>query len=393
MLAELVQRLRESRGIAHKRDIDGVARLLERTQIAGQPPVLPGDDCAAIPDRNGFLLLSIEGFLNEFVSSDPWFAGYCAVMVNASDIYAMGGRPIAVVDALWAISLEAANYWDASTHSPTNQPTPERLRDDLEILPRLAEDGLCRAAKDISMGGVVGSALMLLECSRAGATIRTFTLPDGTKRYSITSYFPDIVDGTVCGFTSQVADVTPLKVLEFELMAANARAEFLETHDFLTGLPNRVLLMDNIRDAIARVRQDGGIFGVIAIDMDGFKSINDNYGHGVGDLTLKEVAERMQGAIRAIDTATRLGGDEFICLVNDVHTVEEIVHAMNRLLYAVCKPIQFEAAIVNPRLSCGIALFPANGATEAELVDNADAALYRAKKQGKNRVAFADVFV
>lgn len=246
MLPELVQKLRESRGIAHKRDIDGVARLLERTQIAGQPPVLLGDDCAAIPDGDGFLLLSIEGFLNEFVSSDPWFAGYCAVMVNASDIYSMGGHPIAVVDALWSAGLESAkpilaglnvaanvygipvvgghtntrnssgqlaaailgranslmtsfdarpgqsliaavdlrgryrepaNYWDASTHSPTNQPTPARLRADLEILPRLAEDGLCRAAKDISMGGVVGSALMLLECSHAGATIHLDRLP------------------------------------------------------------------------------------------------------------------------------------------------------------------------------------------------------------------------
>jgi AIR synthase-related protein len=246
MLLELTKKLRESRGIAHKRDIQGIARLLEQATVPGQASILIGDDCAAIPDGDGFLLLSIEGFLNEFVDLDPWFAGYCAIMVNASDIYSMGGRPIAVVDALWANGLapatpilegltaaarvygipvvgghtntrsssgqlaaailgrasslltsfdarpgqslvaavdlrgrfrEPANYWDASTPSSTNIPPLGRLRADLELLPKIAETGLCRAAKDISMGGVVGSALMLLECSAIGGTIRLDQLP------------------------------------------------------------------------------------------------------------------------------------------------------------------------------------------------------------------------
>ncbi len=231
-LADLAANLRASRGFAHKRDLEAVASLL-RTH--GAASCRNGDDCAVLPDGEGHLLLAIEGFLNEFIEADPWFAGYCAVMVNASDIYSMGGRPLAVVDALWSPSFEGAApvlegmlaaarlygipvigghtntrsthgqlaaailgrashlltsfdarpgqsliavidlrgryrephpYWDASTGSQ-----PERLRGDLELLPGIAEAGLCGAAKDISMGGVLGSALMLLECSGVGATI------------------------------------------------------------------------------------------------------------------------------------------------------------------------------------------------------------------------------
>src|SRR5271170_2927641 len=96
-LGELVTKLRTSRGIAAKHDIAAVA---ERLSLSAESVVAVGDDCAAIPDGDGFLLLAIEGFINEFVAADPWFAGWCGVMVNVSDIAAMGGRPIAVVDAI-----------------------------------------------------------------------------------------------------------------------------------------------------------------------------------------------------------------------------------------------------------------------------------------------------
>jgi AIR synthase-related protein len=238
-VAALAAELRVSRGIAHKRDIQGVAALL---------PLAPesirlGDDCAAIPDGEGHLLFAIEGFLNEFVAAEPWFAGWCGVMVNVSDIAAMGGRPLGVVDAVWSRDGERARpiveglgaaakaygvpllgghtnsrndrgeqlsvailgrarrlltsfdarpgdhllaaidlrgryhepyaYWDASTGAADRG----RLRADLEILPLLAEAGLCRAAKDISMGGLAGTLLMLLECSGLGATVDVAAVP------------------------------------------------------------------------------------------------------------------------------------------------------------------------------------------------------------------------
>jgi AIR synthase-related protein len=218
--------LRTSRGVAAKRDI---AAVVARLGVAGEFAVPVGDDCAAIPDGDGFLLLAIEGFMNEFVAGDPWFAGWCGVMVNVSDVAAMGGRPIAVVDAVWAASqadadpvltgMRAASRafgvpvvgghtntrtdrgqlsvailgrakrlltsfdvrgryrepfanWEAATAAP-----PARLRGDLEVLPTIAEAGLACAAKDISQGGIVGTAMMLAECSGVAATIDVAAVP------------------------------------------------------------------------------------------------------------------------------------------------------------------------------------------------------------------------
>jgi AIR synthase-related protein len=234
----ICEALRATRGFAHKRDISSVIR---RLTPALPPQIAVGDDCAAIADGDGHLLFAIEGLVDDFVAAMPWFAGYCGVMVNVSDIYAMGGRPIAVVDALWSEGEQAADavlagmaeasrrygvpivgghsnqkarrgqlavavlgrarrlltsfdarpgdallvavdlrgkweepypYWNASTRAPA-----ERLRADLEVLAALAEDGLCAAAKDISMAGAVGTALMLLECSQVGARIDIDALP------------------------------------------------------------------------------------------------------------------------------------------------------------------------------------------------------------------------
>lgn len=236
---QLARRIGQSRAIAQKADIAGA---VGRLGLGGRAPVAVGDDAAAIPDGDGFLLLAIEGFLNEFVAAMPWFAGWSGVMVNLSDIAAMGGRAVALVDALWSTDPDAASplldglraaaetygvpivgghsslranqgqlavavlgrakrlltsfaarpgdqliaaidlrgawhdphpFWDASTRGAP----ASRLRGDLEILPRLAEAGLCRAAKDISMGGVPGTALMLAECSRIGICLDPALVP------------------------------------------------------------------------------------------------------------------------------------------------------------------------------------------------------------------------
>jgi AIR synthase-related protein len=201
-----------------------------------------GDDCAAIPEGDGFLLFAAEGMLESFVADDPWFAGYCAVMVNLSDVAAMGGRPIAVLDVLWTPNLpESATIWDGMAaasraydvpivgghttvtgtgsvflaaavlgkakklitsfdaqpgddllmvvdlrgsyrgekpfwNASVGAPAP-RLRDNLRLLPILAEQGWCCAGKDVSNGGVVGTLSMLLECSKVGAELWLDRLP------------------------------------------------------------------------------------------------------------------------------------------------------------------------------------------------------------------------
>lgn len=254
-LSQLTDALRNSRGFRHKRDIAAV--LPQLSGVAGFTSVPNGDDCAVLPDPSGdgHLLLAIEGLMQDFVTATPWFAGYSGVMVNLSDIAAMGGRPVAVVDALWAgdagvaqqllagmraacerygvplvgghsnlragdgqlavavlgrarrlISSFAAQpgdrllmavdlrgqwqgeqpFWNASTAAP-----PERLRADLTLLPQIAEAGLCDAGKDISMAGMLGTLLMLLECSGVGAHVdlARLPLPPGTPCWHETRAF------------------------------------------------------------------------------------------------------------------------------------------------------------------------------------------------------------
>lgn len=230
-LEQLAAKLKQSLGIIQKQDIQIASQILDLQNSQIQL----GDDCAAIPDGNGYLLLAAEGMWHVLVAEDPWFAGWCAVMVNISDIAAMGGKAIAIVDTIWteddakAIPLmegmkaasQAYNvpivgghtnfhsaynalsvailgrakklissftaqpgdllvvainmkgemhpkfpFWNAATKA-----NPTKLQNDLAILPYLAEHNLCSAGKDISMGGIIGTLLMLIEASKCGAVL------------------------------------------------------------------------------------------------------------------------------------------------------------------------------------------------------------------------------
>jgi len=220
---------------------------------------------------------------------------------------------------------------------------------------------------------------------------REIPTPSGDIRYSIATYTPDIVDGKVRGMIVHVADVTPLKKLEHELQEAKAKAEHLATYDFLTGLPNRVLLMDRISQAIELAKRRKSMVAVLTIDMDDFKRINDRYGHGEGDRLLVEIASRMKSSIRGSDSVTRYGGDEFLLLsVPEVDAQENIKTMVNRLLEKVRQPFEISGEVVLPTFSIGIALYPKNGKTAKELINNSDKAVYIAKNLGKNRFAFAE---
>ncbi|MBE9070101.1 sll0787 family AIR synthase-like protein [Leptolyngbya cf. ectocarpi LEGE 11479] len=241
-LPELITALQNSVSILDKQDIQTAANTVgQYVHTASADSVQLGDDCAAIPDGDGYLLLAAEGLWPQLVSQDPWFAGWCAVMVNISDIAAMGGTPIAVVDALWSQSAAAsAPLWQGmqaaaraynvpivgghtNCHSPYDglavailgrakqlitsfdaQPgddlvmvvnmagsyygdypfwnaattaEPARLQRHIGLLPQLAARGLCYTGKDISMGGIAGTLLMLAEASGCGASLDLDLVP------------------------------------------------------------------------------------------------------------------------------------------------------------------------------------------------------------------------
>jgi diguanylate cyclase (GGDEF)-like protein len=204
------------------------------------------------------------------------------------------------------------------------------------------------------------------------------------------TYTPDIVDGEVRGFFVHVGDVTFLKQLETQLKVAKERAEILATHDFLTGLPNRVLLRDRISRTIALAKRKDRMIAIMSLDMDAFKRINDTYGHAEGDLLLKEIAVRVRNTVQESDTVTRIGGDEFILLAPEVTSKKDVEGLAHRILEAVRQPFRCKTDTITPTFSIGIALYPRNGATPEDLIANSDQGMYKAKRLGKNQFAWAD---
>ncbi len=242
MLSDLISLLQAATSILHKRDIQTAANALGQSVWGvDQSQIRLGDDCAAIPDGDGYLLLAAEGIWPRLVEADPWFAGWCAVMVNLSDIAAMGGMAIALVDALWSqsaegsraiwagmqaaaqsygvpivgghsnchshyaglavavmgrsqhlitsfdakagdalvmvINMSGAYYGDYPFWNAATTAKPEQLRAQLALLPKLAALRLCHAGKDISMGGLAGTLLMLCEASGCGALLDLDRVP------------------------------------------------------------------------------------------------------------------------------------------------------------------------------------------------------------------------
>ncbi len=151
---------------------------------------------------------------------------------------------------------------------------------------------------------------------------------------------------------------------------------------------NRVLLLDRIAQVIALVKRTNGSVAVLSLDIDGFKNINDTYGHGDGDLLLVEFAARLKGSLREFDSVIRLGGDEFLILAPELKSRVEVESVVTRLLESVRPAVQLTNAAVCLTCSIGIALYPQNGVTPDELMANSDRALYMAKGRGKDCYAF-----
>ena len=173
------------------------------------------------------------------------------------------------------------------------------------------------------------------------------------------------------------------------LTLANEELTQLALHDTLTGLPNRILLADRIGQAMNKVAEQGGCFSLMFIDLDGFKPVNDAFGHHLGDRLLREVALRLREQLRSQDTLARIGGDEFVLLVRllEPDDAPQVAARQVGLLSRAFRVDEHELLI---SASVGIALYPGNGLTAEELLMNADAAMYHAKGAGKNGYSFFD---
>ncbi len=162
------------------------------------------------------------------------------------------------------------------------------------------------------------------------------------------------------------------------------------THDVLTGLPNRALVIERIEHAILNAQRSGTLLAALFLDIDHFKSINDTLGHTIGDDLLVHVAQRLRATVRQSDTVARMGGDEFLILVGNARRRRDLRTLSQKVLRELSAPFQLQGRTVYIRASLGIAIFPEDAQNRTELLKHADTALHRAKEQGRNRFALFD---
>jgi diguanylate cyclase (GGDEF)-like protein/PAS domain S-box-containing protein len=189
--------------------------------------------------------------------------------------------------------------------------------------------------------------------------------------------------GLVQHYVSLRTDITEMKTYQGQL-------ERIAHYDLLTNLPNRTLLIDHLSQAMAQCQRHNQSLAVAYMDLDGFKKVNDTYGHSVGDELLIAVSQRMKEALREGDTLARIGGDEFIAVIVDLEKITDSVPVLKRLLTAAAEPFTACDAVMQVSASIGVTLCPQDGGEAEQLMRHADGAMYVAKHAGKNRYHLFD---
>jgi diguanylate cyclase (GGDEF)-like protein/PAS domain S-box-containing protein len=187
--------------------------------------------------------------------------------------------------------------------------------------------------------------------------------------------------GEISHYVGVLSDITEARNYREQL-------EHQANHDTLTSLPNRSLLQDRLQQAIAHANRQQRLLAVAFIDLDNFKVINDSLGHSAGDFLLKITAERLRSCVREDDTVARHGGDEFVLLLNDQFSGDTVARTVSRVIEALAQPFTVEGHELTSTCSIGVTLYPQDGSDAGVLLKNADAAMYRAKAQGKNSFQF-----
>jgi len=276
-----------------------------------------------------------------------------------------------------AVVASAAALWIAF-HLRRNTPYVRLARSGASVVMGLAIVGMHytgMAAANFSEGsfcGAVGSGL-------SGKGLDNLVLVTSLAVLSI-ALLTSLLDARLEARTAMLAD---------SLSQANQELTHLALHDTLTGLPNRVLLADRIDQAMNKATAEGGCFALMFIDLDGFKPVNDAFGHHMGDQLLREVALRLREDLRSQDTLARIGGDEFVLLVQ-LAEPDDALQVASRQVGLISRPFRVAGHDLLISASLGIVLYPGNGQTAEELLMNADAAMYHAKGAGKNGHSFFD---
>ncbi len=172
------------------------------------------------------------------------------------------------------------------------------------------------------------------------------------------------------------------------LEVKNERIKHLAYHDYLTGLPNRMQLKERLNSELACASKTGLYMALFFIDLDGFKKVNDDYGHGFGDTVLSMASNRLNNIKRNTDFLARVGGDEFVLIINQLSTKKIIPVVAEKIIETIKSPFFVDEIIVNIGASIGISIYPLNGTDSETLIKHADTAMYESKKNGRNNYTF-----
>jgi diguanylate cyclase (GGDEF)-like protein/PAS domain S-box-containing protein len=209
--------------------------------------------------------------------------------------------------------------------------------------------------------------------------IESRKLDHGRTNWTLTTKLPlHDESGNVVGLVGITREINEMRETEVAL-------QHLATHDTLTDLPNRFLMIDRLNQLIIRSRRASTSFAVLFMDIDHFKEVNDSLGHESGDLLLRGVAQRLTKSVRQSDTVARIGGDEFVIILETAHQVSDAETAALKVQRALAKPFSLDGHDVTASVSIGISFYPENGQDTETLLRAADYAMYMAKREGGNR--------
>jgi diguanylate cyclase (GGDEF)-like protein len=204
-------------------------------------------------------------------------------------------------------------------------------------------------------------------------------------------------DGEIIGTVGAGRDITKLKKIQSDLQESlktldekSKQLEYQASHDLLTDLPNRILLIDRLNQAINLAQRNQQKFALLFMDLDHFKEINDSLGHKIGDKILVEFTKRIQARIRITDTLARLGGDEFCVILNDITNVDSVTDFIVNIMNILKDAFDIDGHTLYLRVSMGVAMYPNDGINADTLLKNTDAAVYKAKESGRNTYSFYD---
>lgn len=205
---------------------------------------------------------------------------------------------------------------------------------------------------------------------------------DGSLYYEAKTITPVMdQDGNIVSYISTGKDIT-------EHMETQEQLRYLAEHDVLTALPNRQVLLERMRESIARARRRKQVVATLFMDIDQFKYVNDSLGHEVGDELLIQIAKRLVAHVREGDTVARFGGDEFVVVLDDAGSIANVTGVAEKLLSALAPPFPVNGMELHATASMGISVYPADGPDSETLLRNADNAMYRAKEEGRNSYRF-----